>query len=170
MSQKELTVNPWQLTLLMILLVAGPIACGLLLYAFSKPMKEPPLPAWIKLDTTWIESKEGGRRLLPCIVVKNVSNAPWGKLSIGINEQFYSTGNMELAGGAETAIPLEAFVARNGSTRFPVATRKVEQVTVFAQLSTGARGISEFYLSGDQSEKETEWMKPSSAINLGSSP
>lgn len=158
------TVSRIQLAILMFTLIAGPIACGLLLYSISPKLGEPPLPALIKFQSEWIGDKEINRKLVPCIVIKNDSSGELGKLSVGLNEQFYSTGNRVLQPGEQISIPLETFIARNGSVRFPVGLRVIEQVTVFGQLPSGARGISEYSLSEKDSasmfDKSADWLTP----------
>ncbi|AMV31896.1 hypothetical protein VN12_07230 [Pirellula sp. SH-Sr6A] len=158
------TVTRTQLAILMLTLIAVPIACGLLLYALTPKLGEPPLPALIKFQSEWIGNEEVNRRLVPCIVIKNDSDGELGKLSIGLNKQFYSTGNRILQSGEQTSIPLESFIARNGSVRFPVGQRVIEQVTVFGQLPNGARGVSEYALSehDDDSmfDKSAGWLAP----------
>jgi hypothetical protein len=155
--QPHRTISAKQLTILMFVLIFGPVGCGLLLFLNSKPIPEPPLPALVRFDTTWIEKKDEERRLVPCILIKNDSDGDWGKLSIGLNEQFYSTGNMRLTARSEVAIPLETFIARNGSVRFPVGTRPISLVTIFAQMETGARGVAEIVIEDEASK---EWSKP----------
>lgn len=158
------TVTRTQLAILMLTLIAVPIACGLLLYALTPKLGEPPLPALIKFQSEWIGNEEVNRRLVPCIVIKNDSDGELGKLSIGLNKQFYSTGNRILQSGEQTSIPLESFIARNGSVRFPVGQRVIEQVTVFGQLPNGARGVSEYALSerdtASMFDKSADWLAP----------
>ncbi|MCU0716612.1 MAG: hypothetical protein MUD03_10845 [Pirellula sp.] len=158
------TVSRIQLAILMFTLIAGPIACGLVLYSMSPKLGEPPLPALIKFQSEWIGDEGTNRRLVPCIVIKNDSAGELGKLSVGLNEQFYSTGNRVLQAGEQASIPLESFIARNGSVRFPVGLRVIEQVTVFGQLPSGARGISEYSLTEKDSasmfDKSADWLTP----------
>lgn len=104
---------------------------------------------------------ERNRRLVQCIVVKNLSGVVLGKLSIGLNDQFFSTGNKSILPDAEVSIPLESFIARNGSVRFPVGNRPIHKATVFAQIGTGARGVSEYHFVGDEQTGMTEWKDPS---------
>ncbi len=153
------TLSAKQLTVLMLALVLIPIGCGVLLYFNSPAVGEPPLPAEVKLSTMWIETEEDSRRLVPCIIVRNKSDSTVSKLSVGLNEQFYSTGNMSLEPDAEVSIPLESFIARNGSVRFPVGNRTIRKITLFAQLGSGARGISEFLVPEPSESKHTDWME-----------
>ena len=129
----------------MVAFISGPIACGLLLYFLTPRFPEPRLPALVKLDSMWITlgEKPEDRRLVPCISIKNPTESAWRNLSIGLNEQFYSQEPKGVAAGEMISIPLEVFVARNGSVRFPVGNRDIKLVTVFAQVETGARAVSE---------------------------
>ena len=140
----------------MIVLILTPIASGLVLYSFTKPQPEPLLPALVMLDTMWIEPKDNkdARRLVPCIVIKNPTEQDWNNLSVGVNEQFYSQEPKGLISGATVSLPLEIFVSRNGSVRFPVGNREVKRATVFAQMATGARGVSEHNLIAAKGPKK----------------
>ncbi len=143
--QVKRTITSKQLTILMVVLITGPIACGLLLSFFTPRKPEPNLPALVKLDSIWITPKEKpeDRRLVPCISIKNPTAYPWRNLSIGLNDQFYSQEPLGVEAGEMISIPLEVFIARNGSVRFPVGNRDIKLVTVFAQIETGARAVSE---------------------------
>ena len=143
--QAKRTITSKQLTILMVVLITGPIACGLLLSFFTPRTPEPTLAALVKLDSIWIIPKEKPehRRLVPCISIKNPTASPWRNLSIGLNDQFYSQEPRGVAAGEMISIPLEVFVARNGSVPFPVGNRDIKLVTVFAQVETGLRAVSE---------------------------
>ena len=143
--QSKRTLTSKQLTILMVVLIAGPIACGLLLSFFTPRIPEPSLPALVKLESMWFPPGEEsvGRRLVPCVSVKNPTATAWRNLSIGLNEQFYCQDANGVPAAGSVSIPLEAFVARNGSVRFPVGNREIKLVTVFAQIKTGARAVSE---------------------------
>ncbi len=129
----------------MVVLIAGPIACGLLLSFFTPRRPEPALPALVKLESMWITSNKTleDRRLVPCISIKNPTAVAWRNLSIGLNEQFYCQEPKGIPAGEKISLPLEVFVSRNGSVRFPVGNRDIKLVTVFAQVETGARAVSE---------------------------
>ena len=143
--QSKRTITSKQLTILIVVLVAGPVACGLLLSYFTPRNPEPTLPALVKLESMWVSPGEASqsRRLVPCISIKNPTAEAWRNLSIGLNEQFYSQEPKGVGAGEFISVPLETFVARNGSVRFPVGNRDIKLVTVFAQIETGARAVSE---------------------------
>ena len=141
--QPKRTLNAKQLTILMIVPIAVPVACGLLLSFMTPRIPEPTLPALVKLDSMWIDEALPERRLLPCISVKNPTASGWKNLLVGLNEQFYCEVPKGVQAGQVSSVPLEAFVARNGSVRFPVGNRDIKVVTVFAQIESGARAVSE---------------------------
>jgi len=144
--QQPRTITSTQLTLFFIVLILGPVGCGLLLYFYTGKMPEPPLEAMVRFETMWISptDQQESPRLVPCLTIKNATDSAWKNLSIELNEQFFSSEPKGIPAGQTLSIPLEAFVARNGSVRFPVGDRVIELVTVFAQISSGARGVSEF--------------------------
>ncbi len=141
--QPKRTLNATQLTFLMVLPIAVPVGCGLLLSFFTPRIPEPTLPALVKLDSIWIGEDSPDRRLVPCISVKNPTVTDWKNLLVGLNEQFYCEMPKGVAAGQVFSVPLEAFVARNGSVHFPVGNRDIKLVTVFAQIESGARAVSE---------------------------
>lgn len=101
--------------------------------------------------------------MVPCVTVKNPTQESWRNLSVGLNEQFYCSDPKELRAGEVLSLPLEVFVARNGSVRFPVGNRDIKLVTVFAQISSGARAVSEHNMQGQstgrrESEADESWV------------
>jgi hypothetical protein len=161
----SLTVNSKQLATLMFLLVAGPIALGLYLFVSGEPQGEPPLLAEIQFETTWVGTDTENPRLVPSIRVKNLVDHPLSKLSIGLNRQFYSTGNGTVDALGEVSVPLESFIARNGSVRFPVGKREIKTVIVMAQIESGARGISEYSIVPPNLSTPSAWIQPMSKPN-----
>jgi hypothetical protein len=151
----------------MLVLIFGPIASGLALSYFTKRLPEPLLEAQVQLGTTWLSSRDRpeDRRLVPCITIRNPTKEIWRNLSVGLNEQFYCQEPKGIPAGETVSIPLEAFVARNGSVRFPVGNRDIKLATVFAQIPNGARAVSEHDLAGKSFEpskspekEKAEWI------------
>ena len=166
------TLTSQQLTLFFIVLIFGPIGCGLLLSYFTRKIPEPELPALVRLDTMWItpNGNKADPRLVPCISIKNPTNESWSNLSVGINEQFYSGDPSGLPAGKVVSLPLEVFVARNGSVRFPVGNREIKSVTIFAQIPTGSRAVSEYNMKGRSAprrdgEDQESWVQGGSRPN-----
>jgi hypothetical protein len=163
--EKKLSLSSRTLTIIMIACIAGPIGFGLMLSYITDRMPEPPLPALVRLDSVWKEGAGGDaqRRLVPSVIVKNPTENDWRNLSVSLNQQFYAQEPKGLASGAEVSIPLESFVARNGSVKFPVGNRVVEKVLVFAQINSGARAVSEFDIASEHAaapSKKDEWVVP----------
>lgn len=169
-------LNRISLTLLILGAILIPVASAVGLFFWSKPIPEPRLDARIRLDGMWIEDRKnpGQQKLIPAISVWNPTSESWKQLTIGINKtgrnnQFYASEPIGIPAGKTVSIPLSAFVARNGSVTFPVGTRNVREVTVFAKLPSSARAVSEFILpdtptvpKSDESA-EHSWVSPQDA-------
>ena len=171
----ERTITSKQLTILMVVLIVGPIACGLLLSFFSPRRPEPTLQAKVKLDSMWItpSKTQNDRRLVPCVSIKNPTSVAWRNLSIGLNEQFYCQEPRGIPAGEQVSLPLEVFVSRNGSVRFPVGNREVKRVTVFAQIESGARAVSEHLMPAKvyvprESDGDEGWIANTTLTRSGS--
>jgi hypothetical protein len=150
-----ITLTRKSLTVLILLSILIPLGYGMGLAWWMKKIPESPLDARVRLDAMWVPGKGDGasKRLIPSVSVLNPTAEPWKNLTVGLNKvskgmnnQFYASEPKGIAPGGTVSIPLEAFVARNGSVKFPVGSRKVREVTVFAQVGTGARAVAEFEL------------------------
>lgn len=167
-----ITLSRKSLTLLIAISVLVPVGCGLGLAFLTRKIPEPPLDAQVRIDHQWIEPKsvKEAQRLVPAIAVRNPTAEPWKNLSIGLNAQFYAQEPKGIPPGETVSIPLEAFVARNGSVRFPTDHREVRRVTVFAQIGTGARAVSEFEIpastlevvTAPRNDAQSGWIEPTS--------
>ena len=138
------TITKKQLAILTVLLIGVPMGYGLMLSFFTPRMPEPSLPALVKLESKWFGDSDESRRLLPCISIKNTTKSDWQNLSIGLNKQFYCDEPKGIKAGQIVSVPLEAFVARMGSVRFPVGNRDIKTLIVFAQIETGERAVAEY--------------------------
>jgi len=164
------TISKKQLAILTAVLIGVPIGYGLLLSFFTPRMPEPSLPALVRLESKWIGNSEDSRRLLPCILVKNTTKSDWLNLSIGLNKQFYCDEPKGIKAGQFISVPLEAFVARMGSVRFPVGNRDIKSVIVFAQIETGERAVGEYSMpailalpkrtESAEEEDDADWVSP----------
>lgn len=166
-------LNRLSLTLLILGAILIPVGSAIGLFFWSTPIPEPHLDARVRLDGMWIEDRKnpGQQKLVPAISIWNPTSEHWKQLTIGINKtrrnnQFYASEPAGIPAGKTVSIPLSAFVARNGSVTFPVGTRNVREVTVFAKLPNSARGVCEFVLpetptvpKSDQPE-EVSWVSP----------
>ncbi|MCU0709353.1 MAG: hypothetical protein MUF23_13775 [Pirellula sp.] len=165
-----ITLSRSSLTALIALSILIPVACGLGLAIWVQKIPEPPLHAVVRMDRMWIEptSSQQAQRLVPAVTVKNVTQEPWRNLSIGLNKRFYAQEPKGIPAGGTVTLPLEAFIARNGSVRFPPHQQDVTHVTVFAQIGTGARAVSEFDIPSDalgiatapRKDADAGWIEP----------
>jgi hypothetical protein len=165
-----ITLNRRSLTLLIALSILIPVSCGLGLALWTRKIPEPPLHAVVRMDVMWMEpkSERQATRLVPAISVRNTTQESWRNLSIGLNKQFYAQEPQGIPAGGTVTLPLEAFVARNGSVRFPPDQQDVKHVTVFAQIQTGARAVSEFNIppsalsdiTAPRKDTDAPWIDP----------
>jgi len=164
------TLTRRSLTALIVLSIFVPVSFGLGLAWWMKRIPEPFLDARVRLDRIWLEPRgaKDPQRLVPAITVKNPTSEPWTHLSIGLNRQFYAQEPKGIPAGGTVTLPLQAFVARNGSVRFPSTNRDVTHVTVFAQIGTGARAVSEFSVpieaqtiaTTQRNDPDVDWIAP----------
>lgn len=165
-----ITLSRRALTALIALSILIPVGYALGLALWMRKIPEPPLDAMVRIDSMWIEPRGQGQaqRLVPAISVKNVTPQAWRNLSIGLNKQFYAQEPKGIPAGESITLPLEAFVARNGSVRFSPDQLDLRHVTVFAQIPSGARGVSEFDIpasaipnaTAPRKTEEIAWIAP----------
>jgi len=165
-----ITLNRRSLTVFIASCILIPVSFGLGLALWMEKIPEPPLHAVVRMDVMWIAPKSAldPQRLVPAISVRNTTAESWRNLSIGLNKQFYAQEPKGIPAGESITLPLEAFVARNGSVRFPPDQQDVKHVTVFAQIGTGARAVSEFSIPAGASSEVTaprndpnvQWIEP----------
>jgi hypothetical protein len=108
------------------------------------PKPEPKLEASITVGVmAWSPDQSAERtRLVPALILVNQSQEPWGNVSIALNDQFFFYRREILNGGEEVRIPLE-FFSTKGNQRFHPPSNKLTEVTLYAQLPSGARGVKE---------------------------
>jgi hypothetical protein len=124
------------------------VALPLLLVAWMvfgmTPRPEPRLDAEISLGvTSWSPDGTAERtRLLPALVILNRTKESWGNVSAALNDQFFFYRREKLGPGEEMRVPLE-FFATKGNAFFHPPSNDVKEVTLYAQLPSGARGVKE---------------------------
>ena len=118
---------------------------------------EPELNAVVTQDVTVHAPRKSPNnpRILPCLIVKNPTENSWRNVSVYLNKEFvfYHSGILEPE--ESFAVPLEFFVTKGGNVAFQPGSESVHQVTVFAQIPSGARAVSErfFDRNGNSIEK-----------------
>jgi hypothetical protein len=126
--------------------------------ATHRPPKEPLLRVEVG-QSVKLHQPRGDRenpRLLPSLVLKNPTNEDWRNVAISLNKQFFYYHPGSFYASEEVSIPLEFFVTKGGNVAFQPGSETVHQVTVYAQIPTGARAVSENYFDsrGQRVEKE----------------
>jgi hypothetical protein len=123
--------------------------------ATHEPPAEPLLEVQVQLTVELHAAKDQTKepQLLPTLRLHNPTSDRWRNLSIGVNRQFYYYHPDFLAAGESIAIPLETFCTKGGSIMFQPGSETVKQVTVFAQLPSGARAVAEKNFGDDGREK-----------------
>jgi hypothetical protein len=117
--------------------------------ASHQPPKEAELETRIELTVKLHRPRkeEENPHLLPCLDVENPTSEKWRNIAVSLNKQFYYYHPKELKQGEVLSVPLEFFVTKGGNVAFQPGSETVTQVTVYAQIPSGARAVSETYLS-----------------------
>lgn len=138
------TLEKSQLAMAAGLIVALPLLLVAWMVFGMTPRPEPKLDADISLGvTSWSPDGTVERtRLLPALVIRNRTQESWGNVSAALNDQFYFYRREKIAPGEEIRVPLE-FFATKGNAFFHPPSNVVKEVTLYAQLPTGARGVKE---------------------------
>jgi hypothetical protein len=123
------------------------------------PPPEPRLEAKVTQNVTVHAPRKNpdSPRILPCITVENPTTENWRSVSIYLNEDFFFTRGPTdtLKAGESLNVPLEFFVTKGGNVAFQPGSESVRQVTVFAQIPSGARAVCESYFDDDGNPIET---------------
>ncbi len=130
--------------MLLIISIAPPVFV-VSMVATHRPPKEPELNVRIEQSIKLHQprNRENSPRLLPCLVVSNPTEEAWRNVAVSLNKQFFYYHPGELQAGGEFSIPLEFFVTKGGNVAFQPGSENVQQVTVFAQIPSGARAVAE---------------------------
>ena len=117
-----------------------------------EPPAEPKLDVNVSLGVMQYDLKRGeeiSSRLMQCVRIENPTNQAYRNVSISLNKQFFSNLPQPIPGKQQIALPLEFFITKNGAIGFQTGSKLVERVTVYAQISTGARAVAERYFDAD---------------------
>jgi hypothetical protein len=95
-------------------------------------------------------------RLLSAVKVTNTSDQTYRNMNISLNKQFFYYHPHAVPKGAAVEVPLEFFVTKGGSIKFQTGNKKVNQVTVFAQIESNARAVAERYFDDAGNPKSSK--------------
>jgi hypothetical protein len=138
-------------TLLLLLLVISlvPPIFVVSMVATYDPPPEPLLDVKVTLNLTVHAPRKApdSPRILPCLTVENPTKDVWRNVSVYVNKDFiFSRGPTETLQPTQNFnVPLEFFVTKGGNVAFQPGSERVHQVTVFAQIPSGARAVREIF-------------------------
>ncbi len=147
------------LLLLLVISLVPPIFVVSMVATYDPP-PEPLLEVKVSLNLTVHAPRKtpDSPRILPCITVENSTTEVWRNVSVYVNKDFiFSRGpTNSLEPGQSFNVPLEFFVTKGGNVAFQPGSEDVHQVTVFAQIPSGARAVREIFFDreGNRIEKK----------------
>jgi len=155
-TQPVWSLSRFQLTLLLICFSIVPPAFVVSLVVLFPAAPELKLVAKIRFDVSVIRPRKDPEnpRILPSVVIQNPTDEIWNRIAVSVNKDFFFYRPEALQGGDEFSIPLEFFVTKSGNVAFQPGSEWVHRVTVYAQVPSAARAVSENYF--DQQGNPTE--------------
>ena len=150
------SLSKFQLTCLLLCFSIIPPAFVVSMVLFFPASPELKLVANVRLDMAVIRPREDPDkpRILPSVVIKNPTEEVWNRIAVSINKDFFFYRPDSLEPQQEFSVPLEFFVTKSGNVAFQPGSEWVHRVTVYAQVPSAARAVSENYF--DQQGKPTE--------------
>ncbi len=153
-------INRRTLFLLLLVISLIPPIFVVSMVATYTPQPEPPLDVKVTQNLTVHAPRKtpDSPRILPCITVENPTSESWKNVSVYLNKNFiFSRGPTEaLDAGQSFNIPLEFFVTKSGNVAFQPGSENVHQVTVFAQIPSGARAVCEIFFDNEGNQVVNE--------------
>ena len=138
------TISRTQLTAILLSVPAIGLLIVALLASRVPPRPEPRLNASAKLEVavwTAADRDSSQQRLLPSVVVQNLSQEPWKNVAISLNKQFFHYHFQVLQPSESLTVPLEQFFTKGGNVHFRPASQTVELIEIFGQIPSGERGV-----------------------------
>mgnify|MGYP003331724580 CR=1 FL=1 len=140
------TLTRTQLTVGLIVLTLAPFALVVFMYKTMPDVRDPVLEVDVLVGPRAIENKQSrdtpDTRVLPCVTLTNPTEEPWNYLNLSINHQFHYTHPDTVPPGGEVVVPLAAFHTK-GTAYFPPESQELKELTIYAQIASGARAIKE---------------------------
>ncbi|RMF40893.1 MAG: hypothetical protein D6753_10755 [Planctomycetota bacterium] len=141
-----------------------PVLLVVLLYVATPDHRDPKLTVDVTIGPrAWPNEASPDARLVPCIILRNPTDAPWQNVNLSINEQYYFYHPDPIPAGGEVVIPLKFFHTK-GSTYFHPENQPLTSLTIFAQIPSGARAIA--HLKGPELRSTIVPGSPANARSL----
>ncbi|MFK7738205.1 MAG: hypothetical protein AB8B50_19410 [Pirellulaceae bacterium] len=141
-------LSKWQLTAALILVTLLPFLTVVMMYSTIPSFDDPVLEANVQIGPrAWPSRNDPNARIVPCVILKNPTDGSWNYLNMSVNHQFHFTHPDLVHPNDEVVVPLKFFHTK-GNAYFPPESQKLKELTIYAQISTGARAILE--VTGDE--------------------
>lgn len=135
------TLGPVGLTVGLILLTIIPFLFVVTLYVTLPTSKDPELVVDASVGPrTWTSNDGTQTRLLPSLILRNPTDEQWNNVNMSINSQYYYYHPDPMEAGQVLSIPLKFFHTK-GNQFFSLENQPLNELTVYAQIPSGARAI-----------------------------
>ena len=132
-----------QLTASLILVTLLPFVLVVVMYSTMPAFGDPELRVSVQVGPrAWPSESAQDARLVPCVILKNETEESWNYLNMSINHQFHFTHPDTVPPNSEVFVPLKFFHTK-GNAFFPPDSQELEELTIYAQVPSGARAITE---------------------------
>lgn len=150
------TLGPVGLTVGLIVLTLVPFLFVVTLYATLPTSMDPVLEVDAKVGPrTWTSNDGTQTRMLPSLVLKNPTSESWRNVNMSINGQYYYYHPDAVSSGQELTIPLKFFHTK-GNQFFSLENQPLNELTIYAQIPSGARAIKKLSGSSLQGSGDSE--------------
>jgi hypothetical protein len=138
-----------QLTVLLILVSSIPPLFVISMVRLFPAPREMELTAEVRFEASVHRPRRDpdNPRILPSVTIINPTQERWQKIAVSINKDFFYYHPDGLDPAGTFTIPLEFFVTKSGNVAFQPGSEWVHRVTIYAQVPSGARAISENYFT-----------------------
>jgi hypothetical protein len=137
------TLTRSQLTAALILVTLLPFGLVVILYYTMPDHRDPVLEVDVQVGPrAWPNDESPDARIVPSAILRNPTDEPWNNVNMSINEQFHFQHSEIIQPGEEIFVPLKFFHTK-GNSFFPPESQQLKLLTIYAQLPSGARAITE---------------------------
>lgn len=162
-APKTKTLSRGQLTAALVLVTLIPFALVVVMYRSMPDFRDPVLEADVAIGPhAWPNDTAENARVVPCVLLSNPTQESWNYLNMSINHQFHFTHPDPVPPGGEVVVPLKFFHTK-GNAYFPPESQDLDELTIYAQVPSGARAIVE--IKGDELGFERPTTEALSASN-----
>lgn len=137
------TLSRTQLTAVLVLVTLLPFSLVVVLYSTLPDFDDPVLEVDVQIGPrAWSSEGSDDAHLVPCVILKNPTSDPWNNVNMSVNHQFHFMHPDIVGPGEEIFVPLKFFHTK-GNAYFPPESQELKELTIYAQIPSGARAIKE---------------------------